>query len=171
MDETARRLQAVTDQALPQRHRVQHQRQAINQRVPGVGFPTLDGIEVSPHDPFISQGAQFPQFALADAAAGFGERPRLELRGQLPVELDQFAHLEPAGMIERSLDGWQLNGQKYLLVIIMKETPKRGHVPNRGGPKRSRSFAQGHQSVGGTELLDQRMPVAQPLGRFAPRTL
>ena len=135
--------------------------------MPGIGFAAFHRFAVSPRHALVAQRAELLQLHLADAAAGFGERLQLGLRGQFPVELDEFAEFMAGGVIEGALNRRKFNRQENVLMIGLKEAAQRPQIAHLRDAYRGREFAERYQPVGRAQLLGKRMPVAQPIGRFA----
>src|ERR1035437_3692081 len=60
VDEAARSLVGVTEQALPQGQRVNRERQAIDQSMPAASVAAVHGVDVTLQNPLIAQRAQLP---------------------------------------------------------------------------------------------------------------
>ena len=171
INEAARGLVGVTEQALPQRQRINGHRQAIDQRVPTIRLVAFDGMEVALHHALIAQGAQLPQLVLADAVAGWDEGPQDGLPDETAVEGDEFAHLVASRMAVGVPDDRQLEGKQDLGMVIAQELPERGKVMDGRQAQGGGNRAERDQAVRGAELLGQGMPIAQPLGGVAQSQL
>jgi len=165
------RLPCVTEQALPQRQRINRERQSIHQRVPAARFVGFDSGEVALDDALIAQGTEFLQLRPADSRAGFGKKVQRSFILKLLVQLNQFADFVAARMIERALDRGQFVRDEDLAMILLKKLPERIEVRDRRDAQRFRDGRQRQQSLRRTELLRERVPVAEPLMRFGLQQL
>src|SRR5204863_3532504 len=82
-----------------------------------------------------------------------------------------FANFMAAGVIESALDGRQFVRQENESLIIEQKASQRRQIVDERDLHRRRDVAERYKSVGGAELLHERMIVTQPFGRFARRRL
>ena len=175
MNEAARGLLGVAEQALPQRERIDNQRQSVNERVPAARLAIFDGVQVTLDSPLVTQWAEHLQLRLADAVAGGCEILQRRLAGKLLIECDEFAAV-PARSVRVSVaDGWQFARQENLFVVAPEKVAQRRQACDRSRRQRAGQCVQRHEAIRRAELLNERVRVAQPFGcvlrqfRFRPR--
>ena len=80
-----------TSVALPQRQRVERERQTVNQGVPPVRFAVLYGVQVALNHPFVPERTELLQLPPSHAAAGGGEIAQRRFARNLAVDFNQLA--------------------------------------------------------------------------------
>ena len=147
----------VTEQALPQRQRVNRQCHPVNEGVPAVRLLVFDRREIPLDQSFVAQRTQFLQLALADALARAREIPQRRFGGEFLIKRDQFAQLVAAGVGESRLDRWQFMRKENALVIAAEKFPQRRQARDRSRAQRIRQRVQRRQPIRRAELLRERM--------------
>ncbi len=166
LNEPARSLARVAAEALAQRERVDGEGQAVDERVPAVGFALLNRGEVTLDETVVAQRAETLQLTVAHAAAGGRETLVERFVGQLAVIGDEFAEFVARGVIESALDGGQFERLQNFGVIILQEILQAGSRGDLPEWERICGAREGRQTFRRAKLLDQRLEVTEEFRRY-----
>lgn len=122
VDEAARGLMGVAQQALAQGQRIDRQGQAIDHGMPAQGNTLLDGLAVALQGALVAQRAQFLELGLADALAWGCEPAQARFVGQLLIKSDQFTYPAADGVLMGGLDGRQFEREEDFLLVGQEES-------------------------------------------------
>src|SRR5215472_2968004 len=102
----------VSEEALAQGQRIDFEGQTVNERVPAMGDPGLDGVQIALDHSGIAQGAELLELATAYAPAGFSEALQPGLGSERLIQRDQLAEFMRGGVPMSGVDGGQFQREQ-----------------------------------------------------------
>ena len=129
-----------------------------------MGQADVHRVKVPAHHSLIAQRTQLLQLAISHPPACRGEPLEDGLRFERLVKGDEFAQFISGRMAMSRLNGGQLERQEYLGLVPAQGQLERSKVVHRRKPQLRGNRRETEQSVSRSELLGERMPIAQPFG-------
>ena len=157
----------ITEQTLPQRQRINRQRQPIDQSVPAVCPASFHRLQITLDQSLVPQRPQLLQLTLSYAPAGGSKISQHFLARQSLVERDELAHFIARGVSVSALNSGQFHRQQDPSLKMFQEIAQRRQAVHRLKAQARGNRTERNQPVGRAELFGQRVPIAQPFGRVA----